>query len=319
MTDFIELKEKMKNFYAEHEVLMRPVVKFLAVLASMLLIKSNIGYMSAINTLPVIIIISLLLAFAPWSMIVVGLAIAIAGNILSLSVELGALTVIVMLIMFLFFFRFTPRQGAMLVLIPLAFFLKMPYVVPIAAGLICTPVSIVSVVFGIVLYYMINVISQNATVISNMSDEASGSASINSIINMMSNNKEMFLTIIAFTITIIVVYMIKRSAMNNAWMAAIVTGGIVDLVITLSGSIILNTKSSIIWIIIGTVLSVFVSMLLQFFLFSVDYSRTEHTQFEDDEYYYYVKAIPKINVTAPEMNVKRINAQRRRKSQPKRK
>ena len=32
-----------------------------------------------------------------------------------------------------------------------------------------------------------------------------------------------------------------------------------------------------------------------------------------DEYYYYVKAVPKINVVAPEMNVKRINAQRKKK------
>ena len=37
---------------------------------------------------------------------------------------------------------------------------------------------------------------------------------------------------------------------------------------------------------------------------------------EDYDYYYYVKAVPKINVTAPEMNVKRINAQRRKKSAP---
>lgn len=30
-------------------------------------------------------------------------------------------------------------------------------------------------------------------------------------------------------------------------------------------------------------------------------------QFEDDEYYYYVKAIPKAGVAAPEMSVKHIN------------
>mgnify|MGYP003202143642 FL=1 len=46
---------------------------------------------------------------------------------------------------------------------------------------------------------------------------------------------------------------------------------------------------------------------MEFFLFSVDYSRTERLQFEDDEYYYYVKAIPKISVTAPEKTVKHIN------------
>ena len=30
-------------------------------------------------------------------------------------------------------------------------------------------------------------------------------------------------------------------------------------------------------------------------------------QFEDDEYFYYVKAVPKVTVTAPEKTVKRIN------------
>ena len=30
-------------------------------------------------------------------------------------------------------------------------------------------------------------------------------------------------------------------------------------------------------------------------------------QFEDDEYYYYVKAIPKMSVNARDVNVKRIN------------
>jgi hypothetical protein len=319
MTGLIELKEKLKNFYADYEIFMRPIIKFLAVFISMLLIKSNIGYMSALNMWPVIVIISLLLAFVPWGMIVLCLAAIIVGNIFSLSIELGFLMFAVMLIMFLFFFRFTPRQGALLVLIPMAFFLKIPYAVPIAVGLICTPVSVVSVIFGTVIYYIIYVISENATAITNISGGKIGSASINSIINMISNNKEMLLTVIAFAVTTLVVYTIRRTAINNAWVIAIITGSIVELVITLVGSTILNTKSSIIWIIIGTILSILVSFVLQFFLFSVDYSRTEHTQFEDDEYYYYVKAVPKINVTAPEMNVKRINAQRRRKVQPRKK
>lgn len=34
-------------------------------------------------------------------------------------------------------------------------------------------------------------------------------------------------------------------------------------------------------------------------------------QFEDDEYYYYVKAVPKMTVAAPTNTVKKINTQRR--------
>ena len=107
-------------------------------------------------------------------------------------------------------------------------------------------------------------------------------------------------------------------SVDNAWIIAILTGGILDLILILVGNVILKTNASIVWIIIGTIVSLLVAFIVQFFVFSVDYSRTEHTQFEDDEYYYYVKAVPKINVTAPEMNVKRINAQRRKKVKTKR-
>ena len=264
MTGLIELKEKLKNFYAEHEVVMRPIVKFLAVLVSLVVIKSNIGYMNIINMWPVIIIISVVSAFLTWGMLVLVLAADIAVNIFSMSLELGALVFIVMLIMFLFFFRFTPKQGALLVLIPLAYFLKIPFVVPIAVGLICSPVSIVSVAFGTVLYYMIDVISNNATVITNSSDGTIGSASINAIINMMSNNKAMMLAVIASAITIMVVYIIRRATINNAWAVAIITGAIADFVITLVGSIMLNTKSSIFWIIIGMIISILLAFILQF-------------------------------------------------------
>lgn len=41
------------------------------------------------------------------------------------------------------------------------------------------------------------------------------------------------------------------------------------------------------------ILGVVAGLFLEVFFFSVDYSRTENVQFEDDEYYYYVKAVPK--------------------------
>ena len=50
-------------------------------------------------------------------------------------------------------------------------------------------------------------------------------------------------------------------------------------------------------------------MIIEFLFFNLDYSRTERLQFEDDDYYYYVKAVPKVAVTAPEKNVKQITGQ----------
>ena len=43
--------------------------------------------------------------------------------------------------------------------------------------------------------------------------------------------------------------------------------------------------------------------------FGGDYSRTERLEYEDDEYYYYVKAVPKATVATSERSIKKINAE----------
>lgn len=60
-------------------------------------------------------------------------------------------------------------------------------------------------------------------------------------------------------------------------------------------------------LIIGSLVSVVIGLVLEFFFFSVDYAKSENLQFEDDEYYYYVKAVPKLAVPMKEKTVKRIN------------
>lgn len=46
--------------------------------------------------------------------------------------------------------------------------LKIPYVVPVAVGLLATPLAAVSVACGTVVYYLLTNISDNATTISSM-------------------------------------------------------------------------------------------------------------------------------------------------------
>ena len=85
---------------------------------------------------PVIMGISVIMAFMPWTIIITALTAIMCINIFTLSIELGALVVIILLIMLLLYFRFTPTQGIFVLFVPMAFFMKIPYIVPIIAGLI---------------------------------------------------------------------------------------------------------------------------------------------------------------------------------------
>ena len=126
------------------------------------------------------------------------------------------------------------------------------------------------------------------------------------IIDGLIGNKEMFVMIVAFAAALIVVYFIRRLSVDYAWTIAMVTGALLDVMILLFGDLMYNTNLSIIGLIIGSIASVLLAKIFEFFVFNVDYSRTEYVQFEDDEYYYYVKAVPKNAVSAPQKRVKTI-------------
>ena len=116
----------------------------------------------------------------------------------------------------------------------------------------------------------------------------------------------MYVTLAAFTATLIVVYFIRRLSVDYSWMIAMITGALLDVLVMLFGDLMYNTNLSIAGLIVGSVVSVALAKILEFLVFNVDYSRTEYVQFEDDEYYYYVKAVPKNTVTAPQKRVKTI-------------
>jgi hypothetical protein len=86
-----------------------------------------------------------------------------------------------------------------------------------------------------------------------------------------------------------------------------VAGAMVNLVILLVGDLKYDIHLSLGSAIFGSLLAILVAKGIEFFRFCVDYGRTEWVQFEDDDYYYYVKAVPKMSVAAPTKTVKKIN------------
>ena len=215
--------------------------------------------------------------------------------------------------MFLLYFRFSPKDTAAVVLTPICFLLKIPYVIPISMGLIGTPASAVSVACGVIAYYMIHFVCANDTVLSGMAEEEIA-ARFKFIVDGLLNNKEMVVTIVAFAVTLILVYLIRRLSIDYAWTIAMVAGAFVNVMVLLIGDLMFDTNVSIFGIIVGNICAFLITVVLQFFAFHVDYSRTEKVQFEDDEYYYYVKAVPKVTLARPEKKVKRITGQKRNRT-----
>ena len=308
MTTLLVAKQYLKLFYSKYEIYITPLMKFMLALISLLLINANLGYMNSINKLAVVLIAALMCSFMPTNFIVIMDALFTLLHMYTFSLECAVVVGGVFLLMFLLYFRFSPRDTAVVVLTPVCFLLKIPYVVPISMGLIGTPASSVSVACGVISYYMISYVNKNATVISSAAVEETA-AKFKLIIDGILGNKEMIVTIVAFAVTIVLVYMIRRMSVDYAWTIAMVAGAIVNIMVLLIGDLMFDINVSLLSVIVGTIFSFLITIILQFFVFHVDYMRAEKVQFEDDEYYYYVKAVPKVTVTRPEKKVKQIAGQ----------
>ncbi|MGN1150596.1 MAG: hypothetical protein ACI4SN_00385 [Lachnospiraceae bacterium] len=314
MTTLLVAKQILMTLYSKYEVYITPLLKFLLALISLLLINSRLGYMDSIDKLTVVLIVALMCSFMPMNFIVIMAALFTLLHLYSFSLECAVVVGAGFLLMFLLYLRFSPKDTLVVLLLPICFLLKIPYVIPIAMGLIGTPASAVSVACGVIAYYMIHYIVQNVSVIASMADEETA-AKFKFIIDGLIGNKEMVVTIIAFIITVILVYIIRRLSMDYAWTIAMAAGAIVNIMILLVGDLMFDTNVALFGVILGTIISLLLTAVLQFFVFNVDYSRTEKVQFEDDEYYYYVKAVPKVTVAKAEKKVKQISSQTMKSTQ----
>ncbi len=203
----------------------------------------------------------------------------------------------------------------MVLLTPLGCLWNIPFVAPLAAGLVGTPASAVSVGCGVIIYSILQYIAGSAATLSSM-DAENAMQKYRYVVDGLLNNKTMLVMIVAFMVTVLIVYMLRRLSVNYSWSIAIVAGAIVAVAILLVGDLMFETNISIVSTIIGAVISAALVKLLQFFVFNVDYSRTEYVQFEDDEYYYYVKAVPKMMLAKPSKTVKKITSQKKNAAQP---
>lgn len=310
MTALLELRENLKKIYSRNEAFILPVIKFLLGFIVLSIINGKMGYMTKLDNMAIVLIVSLLCSFLPTGFMAFFAMMFAVLHMYALSIETAAVGLVVFLLLYLLFLRFTAKEALVVVLTPVLCMLKLPYVMPVAMGLIGTPASCVSVGCGVVVYYLLQTVITNAPTINSMGAEEA-TAKLRLLIDGMLGNKAMLVMIAAFAITVIVVYLIRRMSVDHSWTIAMVAGVMIEVMILLVGDLMYDTNLSIVSALLGAVVTLIACKIIEFFRFCLDYSRTEKVQFEDDEYYYYVKAVPKMTVAAPANTVKKINTQRR--------
>lgn len=294
MIAVIALRDSLRKLYADYDVYLRPFLRFVVAFAFLVILKAYIGIGEEIGSPLIILGLSVASVFFPWggiSFICYGFIIAgFFNSSYSMALAAGVIFVLVMML----YFGFRPGKGIILILIPIGFILKIPYVVPLILGLSVGFGAVIPASLGVTAMTIIDYYKDNADNLTKSTDLSALMNEFVSIIKSVLTDGHMLVLMLAISLTIIVVRIISRLSADHSWTISIVAGVIV-LGLTVSiGSAYLETETNIVYELVSLFVAAVVALAYEFIFFNIDYSSKEFLQFEDDDYYYYVKAVPKV-------------------------
>lgn len=314
MTTLLTIRDTIKDFVSKYDKFVMPVIKFVGMLLVLISYSNIMGYSSQMTSPAVMFILSLICAFLPIQLTVIIAGLVGFVHMYAVAMDVGLLYVAIFFLMYLLYLRFAPKYGWIIIIMPLLYMLKLHYMIPIVISIFVGPVGIVPMIFGIIFYYFALHVSDLVDLLATTSEEGSIQG-FSYVFNGVIQDKAMLLTIVVFILVIIVTYIIYRQSFEYSWSIAIGAGAILGIILFLVGGIVLEVEINILIIFLGTVGGAILAVIAQFFKGVLDYSRTENVQFEDDDYYYYIKAVPKVRISGTNVKVKKINEQKVPKEQ----
>lgn len=303
MTQLLLLKEHIKKMYQKHSSLFDALFRFLVGFISFFSVNQVVGYHPLLNHIYVEALLALISMILPMEALVFVVAVFVTVHVFYVSRILALALAVIFLILYLLYIQFAPKQAYVILLIPTAYALNVFCGVPVLLGLIATPIVILPMTIGVVVYYLLTTLT---SVVAASSDDSFNLFQV--LMDQLSENKELYVTICIFAVVMVVVYMIRNMGRDYSFELAIVTGILLNTILALLANYLFAISLHIVRFLIGSLISAILVWLIQFFRLSLNYASVENLQFEDEEYYYYVRAVPKMSVVAPDKRVKRFNA-----------
>lgn len=307
MEEILYIRQKLKKIYAEYGTYFLMLLKFATALCIFFTINAHFGYRSLLMRPMILLAFALFGSLLPWGFITFFSCLLLIGNLSAFSLEAAGM--ILALIFILAILRYLTLPGCSIVtaLLPVLFCWNMPYLIPLFVGMTGGVTGFVSVGSGVIIFYCLRVVEVNAGFLA----DTANSTLIERMYRLFDaamKNKEMLLVVVAFSVTTLVVWLLRRLWIDYMEYISIAVGAILIPVILLMGRTSLDLPGSVWGVLFGSLLAVIPALLYQFWCCAVSYADAERLQFEDDDYVYYVKAVPKVALPEKQVKVKSITA-----------
>lgn len=223
----------------------------------------------------------------------------------SSHLELSLMGFLLMLCLVLFYVRMAPKESWLIILTLLGFYLKIPYIAPIFAGMYFSLASAIPIMIGVFIWefapYFVNLVKVMDTAdLDIIKLTTTVGPAITGLLEGVSANYSWVFISFVFSMTILIVYVISHLTMDYAKELAILFGGLLCMIGLLLVQMIADVAAVGLGsgaIFIFSILSMVLMYAIHFFDLALDYKRAERVEFSDEDNYYYVRVIPKLILT----------------------
>lgn len=306
MIVLFEIRAKLTELYQKYSFGILTACKFFLLFFAFSEIKSSVGYFEALSKNSVIFLLSVLCSLLPSALTVLIVLFYLVLQLWKASYLMSLTVLVVCLILYCFFLRYTPRYGSVVVAMPLLRKIGFPYLLPLSMGLFGNLFTIIPTCCGVFVYYLIAIIRENIVTLQQMADADNPLVMYMEVIDKLVKNPAMYLTMFLYALVIVVVYFVRRLNMDYAFEISIGVGTGVMILGYIIGTLKYDMGVSLVSVLLSSLVS---ALLVYLFLFAyrvLRYAAAENVQFEDDDYYYYVRAVPKIKADMPKRTVKKV-------------
>ena len=305
MTQLLVYRERLIKFYQNNASVINALFRFLLGFISLYSINHIVGYQQDLNHWYVEFLLAVIGVILPGSAFVFLLAAFSLVHILYVSTMLAFAVGLIYAVLYCAYIKFVPGHGYIIVGLPILLYLHLGYAIPIYLGLTMSPLAVVPIACGVGVYYLLQTIT---SVVSTSNDTSINLYQL--VWQRLFNNEEMYVVFFVFAAVTIVVYLVRRSEGNYAFQWSIVAGTACHCIFFLIANYAFAVHIGIVAMILGSLVSMVVMFSYQFIRLVLNYGSVENLQFEDEEYYYYVRAVPKISVAEPDKSVKKFSVRR---------
>lgn len=307
MSTLLTIRDTIRNFLRKYDEVASPLLRFILSVILFASINSLFGYSDFLGKGIVIFLVSVICALVTNSVVVFIAGVFIVMNSFNVSLEVGITSVAMFILMYCLYLRMFSHCSWVLMLVPVLYLFKIQYAAPIIVGMFAGMSGIVPMAFGVILYYFSTYVKEISHILNGATAEENKKfQAYEYIIEGFTKNKEMMLLIIVFAVVVAVTFIIYRMSFDYSWYVAIGVGGLSTILFFMVCGMMLDITVSVGAVIAGALVGILVSLVIQACKSMADYARKESVQFEDDDYYYYVKAIPKYNMSGKKKSVKKM-------------